>query len=128
MAERTIIIADDDADIRETLAGILREEGYKTRTAENGREVLLALNDLRGAPCVLVLDLMMPVMSGFDLLQELAHGHRLAEIPVIVCTAAIPEASLPTGIRRFVFKPISLDVLLAGIAEACTERARCSVA
>jgi CheY-like chemotaxis protein len=126
-SERIVIIADDDEDIRESLASVLREEGYETRCAEDGREALLVLDSLAGAPCVIILDLMMPVMNGFDVLDALAKDHRLSEVPVIVCSAALPLRPLPVGIRRFVPKPVSLEVLLVGLDALCKDESRPSL-
>lgn len=119
--KRIVIVAEDDVDIRDGITGILREEGYETRTASNGREALVALDALHGAPCILFLDLTMPVMSGAEVLTVLWRDRRLADIPVIVCSAVATMPNLPVGIRQFVAKPLSIDTLLDAIQNLCDD-------
>ena len=119
--KRIIIVAEDDVDIRESVASILRDEGYETRTASNGREALLTLDALHGEPCILFLDLMMPVMSGVEVLNVLWRDRRLADVPVIVCSAVAHTPALPAGVRQFIPKPLSIDTLLDAIKNLCNE-------
>src|SRR5688500_15806012 len=65
-----VLVVEDDPQIREVIAEVLTDEGYAVQTAENGREALQRLHESR--PCVMLLDLMMPIMDGWQLLGQLA--------------------------------------------------------
>ena len=80
-----ILIVEDDFDIREALTQILEEEGYAVREAANGREALdVAAREL---PSLILLDLMMPVMNGWQFRAEQIKDPRLAPVPVLVISA-----------------------------------------
>jgi two-component system chemotaxis response regulator CheY len=110
-----ILMVDDDPDIRDALRGILEDEGYSVEEAANGREALTLLEKV--TPCVILLDLMMPVMDGFQFLEAVSGTPR-ASLPVIVLTAQ-PSGALQ-DVRKVLHKPVPLDVLLASIAEHCS--------
>src|SRR5215475_6205576 len=88
MPLRTVLLVEDDLDIRDVLQDVLEGEGYDVIPAANGKQALdfLTLNDPPGADLV-ILDLMMPMVSGWDVLERMARDRRLAEIPVIVVSA-----------------------------------------
>lgn len=120
--EKTILVVDDEPDIRFTLADILKALGYTVRVASNGRE---ALENIRtyGAPSIIVLDLMMPVMDGYQFWSEQHRDPQLARVPVVVITAG-------TTIRRdelepfgVVPKPIRLPLLCSLIDKAIETKA-----
>ena len=101
---------DDDDSIREVLAEVLRDEGYEVACAGNGEQALDQLRE-RGHPDLMLLDLMMPVMSGWELL-EILQGHAdLSHSPVIIVSAM----SAP-GAWEHLAKPIDLDRLLATVS------------
>ena len=110
MASRaSVLVVDDDEAIREVIAEVLRDEGYEVVCAENGAQ---ALDELRSAhqPDLMLLDLMMPVMSGWEVLEHLQADDELARIPVVVVSAmAAPGAS------EHLAKPIDLERLLATV-------------
>jgi CheY-like chemotaxis protein len=81
-----LLLVEDDVDIRETLAEVFEEEGYEVARAANGREALVELGS-RPLPAVILLDLMMPVMDGWQLHAELQKVVELATIPLIVLSA-----------------------------------------
>ena len=89
---RRILVVEDDRDIRESLQDLLEVEGYAVTTAENGRDALEQLQRM-DAPSVILLDLMMPVMSGDEFLRELRKDGALASIPVLVVSAWTDEAN-----------------------------------
>ena len=113
---KQILIVDDDGDIRETLSQILEEEGYGVLMASNGAE---ALARLREAPCpdLILLDLMMPVMDGWQFRTEQRRDPALAEIPVIILSAAgnLHDNTRGFGAAATIKKPIYLDDLLEAI-------------
>jgi CheY-like chemotaxis protein len=83
----SVLIVDDDAAIRDALTTLLKDEGYYVATASNGVEALDTLR--RGLrPCAILLDLMMPVMDGWDFRAVQRQDPVLSQIPVIVVTAA----------------------------------------
>jgi CheY-like chemotaxis protein len=115
---RTVLVVEDDSDIQQTLQLVLEEEGYSVVTADNGLE---ALNVLESGldPCAALVDLMMPVMSGWELIEKMRGSAALAGIPVIVVTAAGEQQGSPEGIAHLLRKPVKLDQLLALLADTC---------
>jgi CheY-like chemotaxis protein len=113
-----VLVVEDDADILRALVQVLEDEGLAVRAAENGRAALAALRapDAK-PPCVILLDLMMPVMDGWAFRAEQLRDPTLAGIPVIVLTAdgnAVGNANLMNGASAL-RKPVELLTLLAAI-------------
>jgi CheY-like chemotaxis protein len=122
-ANPTVLLVEDDSAIRETLAECLEFEGYGVVATSNGREALDQLEDgLR--PQVVVLDLVMPVMTGDDLIEAIRANHRLAGIPLVLMTAAMPGAAmrLPDA-DLYLPKPFELKALLAAVQRFCGQPA-----
>jgi CheY-like chemotaxis protein len=105
-----VLVVDDDPDIRETLREVIEAEGYAVLTAENGQ---VALERLRAMPLpsLVILDLMMPTMSGWEVLGVLRTDGRLGRLPVAVISASGTRVA-PKGATHFLRKPIDLDRLL----------------
>lgn len=118
-----VLIVDDDPSIRRMLAASLEKEGYRTADARDGRE---ALEAMRGGQADLVLlDLMMPKVTGWEVLTERAAVPELGKIPVIVITAEPAEgiAKIPNdGTCALLPKPFELATLRA-LVKACLNRA-----
>lgn len=110
-----VMIVEDEADIRDTLAEFFSDEGYDVVTAGDGRRALSHLADGE-RPCVIILDLVMPVMSGNELYEHLQRDEELAAVPVIVTTSDPSRA--PTGPLTMT-KPIDLGRLLKTVREHC---------
>ena len=112
-----ILIVDDDVDMRETLCDVLADEGYAVAGARNGVE---ALNVLRqgGQVCLVFLDLMMPVMSGYQFLQERKADPGLAKVPVVVMSARW-EGSQEIDSVDFIRKPPALPAVLSLVERYC---------
>ncbi len=83
----TVLVVEDDADIQQALLEILEEHGFTAVGVNNGAEALGFLNRARELPCVILLDLMMPVMDGAAFREEQRRDARLAAIPVVVLSA-----------------------------------------
>ena len=114
----TIFIVEDDVDTREMLGRFLELEGFGVETASNGRQALERLD--RGLRvCVILLDLMMPVMDGWQFRREQVQRDELADIPVIVVSAAGRERLQQIHANAYVSKPVDLDELLKQIAQFC---------
>ena len=118
MIQSTVLIVEDDLDTREMLGRFLELEGFRVETAENGRE---ALERLEAGPraCVILLDLMMPVMDGWQFRREQIRRAALAKIPVIVVSAAGRERFEHIEANAYLSKPVDLEELLARIDEYC---------
>ena len=95
---------------------LLELEGFDVVTACNGREALEAANARR--PCVVLLDLFMPVMDGWQFLAEIECDRELADLPVTVVSAAGDRVS-GIGRRRFLRKPVTLAELVAAVRASC---------
>ena len=114
---RSILIVDDDVDIRATLADFLEDEGYTVSAVANGREALAYLKENLSTSVVL-LDLMMPVMDGFKFRVEQKTDPELASIPVVVMTARGPMEPGAIDVQEIVPKPMKLQTLLAALHRA----------
>ena len=114
----TVLIVEDDNDTREMLGRFLELEGYTVETAENGKRALERLGSGVGA-CVILLDLMMPVMDGWQFRQEQIRDASLADIPVIVVSAAGRERLEKIHANAYLSKPVDLDELLGCVTQFC---------
>lgn len=116
------MIVEDDCDTREMLGKFLELEGFEVSTAANGRVALDQLGT--GAPpCVIILDLMMPVMNGWQFREAQIGDPRLAKIPVVVVTAAGARADIPAiAADGWLSKPVDFDRLLQTITPLCSNR------
>jgi CheY-like chemotaxis protein len=113
------MIVEDDRDTREMLGRFLELEGFDVQSAANGD---LALQALQGdhKPCVILLDLMMPVMNGWQFREAQQQDPGLASIPVVVITAAGPRQEIPPiSADGWLSKPVDFDRLLATIVPLC---------
>ncbi|MEW5853358.1 MAG: response regulator [Myxococcota bacterium] len=118
---KRVLVVEDDKDIRESLDFLLTSEGYAVSTAPDGATALQWLTG-NPPPCVVILDLMMPRMSGWELCAAMAADPRLRDIPVLVITASGTNvvADLPRHMVRAVLtKPIDVDKLMDVVATAC---------
>jgi CheY-like chemotaxis protein len=108
-SERPLLIVEDDEAVREAMREALEEEGYSIICAADGEQALEIL--ARGPrPRIILLDLMMPVMNGWELLKVLRDSAALARIPVVILSAA-GNAAAPPGVPA-VKKPISVQSLV----------------
>jgi two-component system, chemotaxis family, chemotaxis protein CheY len=110
---RTVLMVEDDPDVRETIAEILADEGYRVVTAEDGQQ---ALEHLRGGlrPTVILLDLMMRGMDGFEFRAQQRADSALAAIPVVVLTAGRQTTAQEEelDVEVLLRKPIAMADLL----------------
>ena len=115
-AGKSVLIVDDDADIRAALSEVLRDEGFDTATAVDGEDALAWLRK-NGRPCVIVLDMMMPVMNGAAFLDAVAALPDVARVPVVVMSAGRgPFAGEFDAVLR---KPFALDDVVRAVAARC---------
>jgi CheY-like chemotaxis protein len=111
-----VLLVDDDATFRAVLGEVLKAEGCSVREATNGRQALEMARDR--VPDLILTDLMMPTMSGWDLCAELGRSKRLARVPVAVVSGA--GRKLPRGVAGLT-KPVELEELLALLASILTQ-------
>jgi CheY-like chemotaxis protein len=111
---RAVLVVEDDPDIRELLEEMLDAGGHRVFTASNGREALGVLERVKG-PFLVLLDLMMPVMSGFAFLEEVQRRPEFGRVSVLLISAnaQVEQAARGTGVVGFVKKPFELDDVLA---------------
>jgi CheY-like chemotaxis protein len=117
---RLLLIVDDDPAIRETLADLLHDEGYVVMTAVNGKDALTRLRAGGSRPCVILLDLMMPVMSGPEFYDEMRNDPALADIPVVVISAdGNARRTVKAMGSEFIPKPVKFDTVLDVVEQHC---------
>jgi CheY-like chemotaxis protein len=116
---RPVLVVDDDRDIRESLQEILEDEGYPAATAKNGAEALQRVRELR--PCLIVLDLFMPVMDGAEFRRQQLADPEIASVPVVIVSAAVGLEERISALRptSHLEKPIRLERLLEVVATFC---------
>jgi CheY-like chemotaxis protein len=114
----SILVVDDDAEILESLRDALEDAGYDVTTARHGREGLDRLASM-SPPSLILLDMMMPVMSGPEFLDAIREDRRFSEVPVVVVSAYGHLADKTCGIADFIRKPVNLRALLACVARHC---------
>ncbi len=115
-----VLVIDDDADIRDSIGDILELRGYRVARAANGRE---ALERLRSGPppCVILLDLMMPVLNGWEFREQQSRDARLADVPVVVISGdgSTDEKAAKIGVAEFLRKPLELSAILEVVRRHC---------
>ena len=113
---KTILIVDDEADILEMLKYNLQKEGYSVLTARNGKS---ALEEVKRSPHLILLDVMMPEMDGWEVCRRLKRDEKTAGIPVLFLTAKGSEVDevvgLELGADDYIVKPIGVRKLLARV-------------
>jgi CheY-like chemotaxis protein len=109
-----VLVVEDELDGRETLRDVLLDEGYDVMLARDGHEAMARLAEQ--SPALVILDLLMPGMSGTLFYDELQRSPRLAKIPVLVTTSDPTRA--PIGVPTLE-KPLRLDKLLSLVALVC---------
>jgi CheY-like chemotaxis protein len=114
----SILIVEDEDSIREALKLVLEYEGYQVREASNGKEALEILPSMP-KPCMILLDLMMPIMDGWKFTEVLAADVMLAAIPVVVVSAFTDKVKT-VKCNEFVKKPVNLDLLIPIVHRYCS--------
>ena len=115
-AASTVLVVEDEEESRETLRELLELRGYRVRTAMNGREALDTLTASGDEICIVLLDLFMPVMNGWQVIDQLRADGRLASTKIVIITSAAYRA--PTGMPVFE-KPLDLDKVMGAVQSLC---------
>ena len=105
---RPVLVVEDERDLRDTVAEVLECEGYHVAKAADGLEALQLARAT--PPCLILLDLMMPVMNGWQVMEALGGDRRLSSTPVVIVSASHDP---PPGARGFLAKPFQIDELVA---------------
>jgi CheY-like chemotaxis protein len=113
-----VVLVDDEEDTRELLRDLLEAQGFQVATAEDGAKALDVMSTVPRV-CLVLVDLLMPVMDGFELLRRLAADPKLSTFPVWVSTSA-PEKA-PQGVPCLP-KPVDIERLLALVRQHCVAR------
>jgi two-component system, chemotaxis family, chemotaxis protein CheY len=120
---RSILLVEDDVDIRLDLADLLRAEGYQVATAANGQEALDWLGQHGEEVSLILLDLMMPVMNGWDFRARQLEEPGLTAIPVVLLSGAgdVARHALALKTAGYLIKPLRLDSLLGIVSRLCQQ-------
>ena len=118
-----VIIVEDDQSIREVLQMAIEFEGYKVRTASNGEKAFSLLKKIK-VPCLILTDLMMPGMDGYEFIELASQTHTIAAIPIVIVsaapnTSAVKVMSESGKIKGLVKKPVDLDYLMKIVHQHC---------
>ena len=115
-----ILIVEDDADLRDMMAQLLTLEGFKTETVANGRDALEYLQK-GDPPDLILLDLMMPVMDGWEFRRRQREDPAFADVPVVVLSALDQTRAADLGGTAFLKKPLDFDRLLELVRQHCRD-------
>lgn len=109
---RAVLVVDDDDDIREGICDLLESEGFVVLPARDGRSALKLLREHHPQPQLVVLDLMMPNMTGWEFREEQRRDPAISDIPVILMTAATKD--FPEAVQ-LIRKPFSAEALIRSV-------------
>jgi CheY-like chemotaxis protein len=118
---KTVLLVEDDLTIRDILQDQLEDDGYDVVPASNGRQALEYLTQ-DTLPDLIILDLMTPIVTGWQVLEHLRAEPALAQIPVIVVTAS--SGNKPSGAVKILRKPFRLDALFETVRSCLADRAQ----
>jgi len=114
----TVLVVEDERELRDMMRDALELNGYAVVTAEDGRDALAKLPAIDHL-CVVIVDLLMPVMDGREFVATLRAQPALSSVPVVVHTSAAGQA--PPGVTRVIQKPLRFERLLSVVREYCAE-------
>jgi CheY-like chemotaxis protein len=118
MRRNRVLVVEDDEGVRDALSLILDIEGYDVTVASDGAEALSLLANME-PPCLILSDLMMPVMDGWTFAGELGKDPRLASIPIVFVTAFAERAASLSKAHRVIRKPVDTDLLIEVVGQYC---------
>jgi two-component system chemotaxis response regulator CheY len=122
IAERqTVLVVEDDPSIRDVIADVLEDKGFRVLPAANGSDALQQLESVR--PDVVVLDLLMPVMHGWAFMESYLEKTGGAPIPIVVVSVnpALPRSYNRLGVASVVSKPFDVDLLAQAVEQASAQ-------
>jgi CheY-like chemotaxis protein len=119
-----VLLVDDDPDIRQAIAEVLEDEGYDCMVAEHGVDALESLG--RRTPSLLLVDLLMPVMNGVELIERVRSDARWSDLPIVVMTAA-GERIIGVELESLNVSILTKPVDIATLAQVLARHSRTSV-
>ena len=125
LASDQVLVVDDDVHIRYALVDALEDEGYRALCASNGAEALQVLREMPNPPALILLDLMMPVMDGWQFRAQQRRDPLLSKIPVVVVSAignGMGEA-FQVSASAYLKKPFLIQDLVATVDSLCSHEA-----
>jgi CheY-like chemotaxis protein len=115
-----VFVVEDDEMIREAIGMLLEMEGYEVHTAGNGQEAMDLLLRASDPPCLILLDLMMPVMDGVEFRQRQLQNPDIAHVPVVVVSGRADVGILsPLAIAKIIPKPFTAEAIIGVVQEHC---------
>jgi CheY-like chemotaxis protein len=119
--KRVVLVVEDDPDARDAITAILDDAGYDALGAANGLEALGQLGDHKGRCDLILLDLLMPVMNGWDFRRKQRETPAFAQIPVLLMSAGAHMATVSGELNAagYVTKPVEMSDLLAVVQQHC---------
>ena len=115
----TVLVVEDNDDARDMLCMLLEMHGFNTLCAKNGKEALELLKDYPN-PCLILLDLMMPVMTGWEFREEQLKNPKWADIPVFILSAVSDRSSISElHAQAYLNKPLDFQALTKGLSRYC---------
>lgn len=119
-----VLVVDDDRGIREAMGDLLADEGYAVGHAGNGQEAIEYLRQRSAGPCLILLDLNMPVMTGWEFRSLQMQDPQLAKIPVVVFSAdrSVSQGAVALDAAAYLQKPLDIDLLLDTVSSLCRRR------
>jgi CheY-like chemotaxis protein len=114
----TVLVVEDEEQLREMIRDALELNGYAVVTAEHGQDALAKLAEIEHL-CLVILDLLMPVMDGRTFITKMRERVELSSVPIVVHTSA--PGQTPDGVSMIVQKPLMFDRLLSVVQEYCAE-------
>jgi DNA-binding response OmpR family regulator len=120
-----IVIVEDTADLRVSIVELLRMEGYSVSSAMHGEEALTLLQKINPTPNLIITDLLMPEMNGFDFIARVRKNIKWQSVPILVFTAMPPheneEKVLEMGANSYLKKPSTLEDLVEAVKKLTTD-------
>ena len=121
----TVLVVDDERDVRQLLSTYLNLQGFSVITASNGREALTRLGEVK--PCVILLDLMMPVMDGLEFRKHQQQDPRWSAIPVVCLSAKhdAPTIARSMNLSECICKPFDIEHVADLVRRHCASGGSC---
>lgn len=120
LSSKTVLLVEDEADIREALIEVLGHSGFQVVGANNGVDALCYLR-ASPPPALILLDLMMPIMDGWEFRRRQREDPALADVPVVVLSALDQTRAADLGGTAFLKKPLDFDRLLDLVRQHCRD-------
>jgi CheY-like chemotaxis protein len=119
--ERTVLVVEDDQEVRDAIAEVLEDCEYKALPAANGAEALERLRTAAPQPCVILLDVMMPTMDGWEFRAAQQSDPAMKDIPVVLLSAHtdVKSAAAQMQVAGFLPKPVAIDKLIETVEKFC---------